>query len=142
ATLAVEQPRATDKPAEIGPVDIVLFTVKLWDTEAAAESIKPLLGEDTGIVSLQNGVEKEDILRRVLGNEHVMGGVCYIAATIAAPGIIRTTGKMQRIVAGELGRATSPRAEAFVAAAKAAGIDAELASDVERAIWEKFVFLV
>jgi 2-dehydropantoate 2-reductase len=136
------KPKATDNPAEIGPVDIVLFTVKLWDTEAAAESIKPLIGKDTGVISLQNGVEKEEVLRRVLGEQHVMGGVCYIAATIAEPGVIRTTGKMQRIVTGEFGRETSPRAEAFVAAANGAGIDAELSADIERAIWEKFVFLV
>jgi 2-dehydropantoate 2-reductase len=71
-----------------------------------------------------------------------MGGVCYIAATIAEPGVIRTTGKMQRIVAGEFGQPAGARAEAFVAAAKAAGIDAELAPDIERAVWEKFVFLV
>jgi 2-dehydropantoate 2-reductase len=140
--LAIERPIATDQPAEIGPVDIVLFTVKLWDTEAAAASIKPLIGPDTGIISLQNGVEKEEVLRRVLGAEHVMGGVCYIAATIAEPGLIRVTGKMQRIVVGEFGRETSPRAEAFIAGAKASGIDAELSPDIERAIWEKFVFLV
>jgi 2-dehydropantoate 2-reductase len=141
-TIVLERPTATDSPAEIGPVDIVLFTVKLWDTEAAAESIRPLIGPETGVISLQNGVEKEAVLRRVLGAGHVMGGVCYIAATIVEPGLIRVTGKMQRIVAGEFGQAGSPRAEAFVAAARAAGIDAELSGDIERAIWEKFVFLV
>jgi 2-dehydropantoate 2-reductase len=134
--------QATDDPAAIGRVDIVLFTVKLWDTEAAAAAIRPLIGPETGVLSLQNGVEKDEVLRGLLGAEHVMGGVCYIAATIAEPALIRTTGKMQRIVAGEFGRERSPRAEAFVAAAKAAGIDAELSPDIERAIWEKFVFLV
>jgi 2-dehydropantoate 2-reductase len=140
--LVVERPIVTDNPGEIGPVDIVLFTVKLWDTESAAESIRPLIGPDTGVISLQNGVEKDAVLRRVLGAGHVMGGVCYIAATIAEPGVIRVTGKMQRIVAGEFGLQGSRRAEAFVAAARDAGIDAGLGVDIERAIWEKFVFLV
>ncbi|HEX4223085.1 MAG TPA: 2-dehydropantoate 2-reductase, partial [Pseudonocardiaceae bacterium] len=74
---------ATDDPATLEPVDLVLFGVKLWDTEQAAEQIKPLLGPDTAVVSFQNGVVKDDILRAALGAEHVLGGVAYIAATIA-----------------------------------------------------------
>src|SRR5689334_23726405 len=139
-SLRIAKPVATDDPGTIGPVDIVLFAVKLWDTETAAAAIRPLIGPGTGVLSLQNGVEKDEVLRQALGAEHVMGGVCYIAATIAEPGVIRTTGRMQRIVAGEFGRESSPRLEALVAAAKAAGIDAEPSRDIERAIWEKFVF--
>ena len=75
--------RATDDPASIGPVDVVLFTVKLWSTEEAASQLAPLMGRDTAVISLQNGVEANDVLARAVGREHLMGGVCYIAATLA-----------------------------------------------------------
>jgi 2-dehydropantoate 2-reductase len=88
-------PRATDDPADIGPVDLVLFGVKLWDTETAAKAVAPMIGPETAVVSLQNGVRKDDILRNVLGERAVMGGVCYIAAQIAEPGVIRHSGTMQ-----------------------------------------------
>ncbi len=79
----------------------MIFGVKLWDTEAAAAAIRPLVGEHTAVLSLQNGVVKDDILRRVLGDRAVVGGVGYIAATIAEPGVIRHTGTMQKLVFGE-----------------------------------------
>jgi 2-dehydropantoate 2-reductase len=133
---------ATDDPATLDPVDLVLFGVKLWDTEQAAEQIRPLLGPDTGVVSFQNGVVKDDILRGVLGAEHVLGGVCYIAATIAEPGVIEHSGTLARLVLGEYGGRQSARVEAFRAACADAGIEAEISDDIERAIWQKFVFLV
>ena len=91
----------TDDPRTIGKVDLVLFSVKLRDTEAAAQSIKPLFGPDTGIVSFQNGVQKDDILRGVFGDKPVMGGVAYIATAIGRPGVIKHTGTLQRLVFGE-----------------------------------------
>jgi len=135
-------PRVTEDPAEIGPVDLVLFGVKLWDTESAAKAIVPLIGRGTAIVSLQNGVRKDDILREVLGSSAVMGGVCYIAAQIAEPGVIRHSGTMQKIVFGEYDGKRSARAETFLEACRRAGIDAEISSDIRRTVWEKFVFLV
>jgi 2-dehydropantoate 2-reductase len=135
-------PQATDHPAEIGPVDVVLFGVKLWDTEAAAKTVAPLLGPATAVVSLQNGVRKDDILREALGAHAVMGGVCYIAAQIAEPGVIRHSGSMQKIVFGEYAGSRTARAEAFFDACQRAGVDVEISSDIRRAIWEKFVFLV
>jgi 2-dehydropantoate 2-reductase len=134
--------RATDDPREIGPVDLVLFGVKLWDTSAAAEAIRPLLGLDTAVVSFQNGVVKDDILMETLGRRAVIGGVCYIAATIAEPGVIVHTGTMQRLVFGEYDGTRSARVELFEAACRQAGIDAEVSADITRALWEKFVFLV
>lgn len=134
--------RATDDPREVGPVDLVLFGVKLWDTEAAAQQLRPMLGEHTAVVSFQNGVAKDEVLQAVLGERAVMGGVCYIAATIAEPGVIRHVGTMQRLVFGDYGVPTSPRAEAFLAACRAAGIDAEISADIRLTIWEKFVLLV
>lgn len=133
---------ATDDPARIGPVDVVLFGVKLWDTETAAELVKPMLGEQTAVVSFQNGVVKDDILRRALGDEHIIGGVCYIAATIAEPGLIRHTGPLQKLVFGEYDGTTSPRVAAFRDACVDGGIDVEVSVHIEQTIWEKFVFLV
>ena len=140
--LRLAKPRASDDPAGLGPVDVVLFGVKLWDTEIAARTVLPLLGPDTAVVSFQNGVQKDDVLKRVLGERAILGGVAYIAATIARPGVIRHTGTMQKLVFGEYGGARSARTEALLDACRRAGIDAEISADIRRAIWEKFVFLV
>lgn len=140
--LHIAKPTVTDDPAQIGPVDLVLFGVKLWDTETAALAIAPLVGPETAVVSFQNGVQKDDVLRRVLGTQAVMGGVCYIAATIAKPGVIQHTGTLQKLVFGEYDGTRSPRAERFYDACRRAGIDAEISPDIQLALWEKFVFLV
>ena len=131
-----------DDPAAIGPVDVALVAVKLWDTAVALARAGPLLGPDTVVISFQNGVAKDDELRAAVGAEHVAGGLCYVSAVIERPGVVRQTGSMQRIVVGEYGAASvSARLEAFVAACRAAALDAAIAPDVERALWEKFVFL-
>lgn len=132
----------SDDPARLGKADIVLFGVKLWDTEAAAELIKPLFADRTAVVSFQNGVVKDDILRRVLGAAHVIGGVCYIAATIAEYGVIRHANTLQKLVFGEYDGTTSQRVRQFRDACADSGIDAETSDRIEQAVWEKFVFLV
>jgi 2-dehydropantoate 2-reductase len=134
--------RATDDPAAIGPVDIVLFSVKLWDTETAARLIAPLVGPETAVISFQNGVQKDDILKRVFGDRHVMGGVCYAAVSILQPGVIRHLGSLQRLVFGEYDGSQSARAQALLDACRKGGIDAELSTDIRRMLWEKYVFLV
>ena len=126
---------ATDDPADIGPVDAVMFAVKLWDVEAAAKQLAPLLHERTVVIPFQNGIESPDLLKKHIPARHVLGGVVYIATGIEAPGVILHTGTMQRMQIG-------PGAEAFVQACMAAGINVEQAADIERARWEKFVFLV
>ena len=133
---------ATEDPASIGTVDLVILSVKLWDTEAAAQQVKPIVGPDTAVLSLQNGVTKDAIMRRVFGDKAVMGGVCYVATHISRPGTIRQTGTMQRIVVGEYGGRKSRRAEELHAALASSGVTAELSDDVRRSIWEKYVFLV
>jgi 2-dehydropantoate 2-reductase len=133
---------ATDDPRSIGPVDIVLFGVKLWDTESAARSLLPIVGPQTGIISFQNGVQKDDALRTVFGADAVMGGVAYMATTIGRPGVIAQTGTMQRMIFGEYDGRRSRRAEALFAAAREGGINAEISGDIRRAIWEKYIFLV
>jgi 2-dehydropantoate 2-reductase len=133
---------ATDDPRTIGPVDMVLFSVKLWDTEKAARSLLPVMGPQTGVISFQNGVQKDDALRKVFGADAVMGGVAYMATTIGRPGVIVQTGTMQRVIFGEYDGRRSPRAEALLAAARSGGINAEISDDIRRAVWEKFAFLV
>ena len=140
--LHIAAPRATDEPASAGPVDLVIFAVKLWDTESAARAALSLLGPSTALVSFQNGVQKDEILRSIVGDDALVGGVCYIAATIASPGVIQHAGTMQKLVFGEFDGNSSPRIEAFLSACKSAGIDAEISADIRRATWEKFVFLV
>jgi 2-dehydropantoate 2-reductase len=132
---------ATDDPASIGEVDVVMFCVKLWDVEPAAQRIRPLLGSRGVAIPFQNGIDSPGLLARILGPEHVIGGIAYIAASIASPGVIRHVGTMARLRVGAFDGIRSDAAEAFVAAAKAAGIDIALAPDVRRALWEKFVFL-
>lgn len=139
--LLLQPVKATERPAEIGPVDVVLFTVKLWDTDAAARAIRPLVGPGTAVVTFQNGVDSAERLAAALGTAPVVGGVCHIAAAIAAPGVIRHTGTLARLTVGELRGGTSGRVAAFAKAARRAGIDITEADDIRRAIWEKFVFL-
>jgi 2-dehydropantoate 2-reductase len=134
--------RATDDPREIGPVDLVLFAVKLNATEAALKSIAPLFGPKTAIVSFQNGVLKDDYLRAAYDAERVFGGVGYVGSAIDRPGVIRQVGPMQRLLFGEFDGTRSRRVEAFAEACRAGGIAAEISDDIRRAIWEKFVFLV
>jgi 2-dehydropantoate 2-reductase len=139
--LTIDPARATDDPAEIGPADVVLFAVKLYDTEAAGRALAPLVGEATAVLSLQNGVEAEAQLAAIVGPEHVMGGVAQIAAVIDSPGVIRHSSPFARIIFGELDGRRSPRAEALLAACESAAIDAHLSEEIETEIWNKFVFL-
>ncbi|MFC5499467.1 ketopantoate reductase family protein [Caenimonas terrae] len=133
---------ATDQPAEIGVADVVMLCVKLWDTEQAIAQIRPLVGPDTAVISFQNGVLKDQFLRAAFDERQLMGGVGYVATTIEAPGVIRQTGPMQRLLFGEFDGSRSPRGEALLAACLAGGIQAELSTDIRREIWQKFVFLV
>jgi 2-dehydropantoate 2-reductase len=133
---------ATDDPRAIGPVDLVMLCVKLWDTESAIEQIRPLVGPQTTIVSFQNGVLKDQFLRAAFDERQLMGGVGYVATTIEAPGVIRQTGPMQRLLFGEFDGSRSARGEALLAACLAGGIKAELSTEILREIWQKYVFLV
>lgn len=134
--------KAVDDVAKIEAVDLVIVAVKLWDTQSVARTLAPLAEKGAAVVSLQNGVTKDDILRANVAPSAVMGGVCYIAARIAEPGVIEHTGAMQRIVFGEFDGSRSPRAQAFLKACEAAKIDVELSTNIARVTWEKFVFLV
>ena len=141
-TIHVPRVTVTDDPATIGVADLVLIAVKLWDTEAAAHAVTPLVGPKTAVVSLQNGVIKDDILRRAFGEAAVMGGVGYVAANISRPGVIHQTGTMQRCILGEYDGRRSARVEELHEALLRAGIKAEISDDIRRTTWEKYVFLV
>mgnify|MGYP003571169237 CR=1 FL=1 len=131
----------TDNPADVGPVEAVLFAVKLWDTDEAAEACKPLLGAQTVVVPFQNGVSSIAVLVEHLGARHVAGGVAHIAAVIGGPGVIRHNGTMAKLTVGERDGSHSARIEKLLAAFKDAGFDYAQADDITRTIWEKFVFL-
>jgi 2-dehydropantoate 2-reductase len=137
----IARPRLADDPASAGPVDVVLFAVKLWDTEGAAKALRPLVAGGGVIVPFQNGVESVDRIGAVVGAARVMGGVAYIAATIAEPGVVAHTGTMARLRFGPTIAAQRPAGEALLDACKGAGLDAELSPDIRRALWEKFAFL-
>ena len=148
--LKVESPRgdthlvptqATDDPKTVGPVDVVLFCVKLWDVESAGAAIKPMVGKDTAVIPLQNGVDAAERLAPILGQQAVMGGVANISATIAEPGVIRQTGTVMRMVFGELDGSRSTRAEAFAALCGKAGIDGVASPAILTELWMKFILL-
>ncbi|RPH58211.1 MAG: 2-dehydropantoate 2-reductase [Burkholderiales bacterium] len=133
--------RATDDPADIGPVDFVLFCVKLWDVESAGERIKPLIGPGTAVLPLQNGIDAHERLIPILGVRAVMCGVAQISASITAPGTITQVGTFMRMVFGELDGRRSQRAEDFLALCQKAGFDAALSEQILTDLWMKFILL-
>lgn len=138
---AVELP-ATDDPANIGSCDYVLFCVKAYDTRDAAADLSPLLGENTAVVSFQNGVDNERWLADSIGENHVVGGVAYIFSTIKDPGVIEHTGGPARFIVGELDGRRTDRIEALDdALSESEGIDAVLADDIHVELWRKFAFI-
>jgi 2-dehydropantoate 2-reductase len=133
--------RASDDPSAVGPVDLVIFAVKLYDTEPAAQATRALVGAETGVVTFQNGVDAPTILADALGAAHVIGGVARIAAVVAEPGVIRHTGTMAEFAFGELDGTRSERVAALAEALETAGVDHEVSADIWRAIWAKMAFL-
>jgi len=133
--------RSTGRPEEVGPVDLVLFTVKAYDSASAAGSLRPLLKPDTAILTLQNGVESVEVLSDVVGSSHVLGGLCQIFCVLAAPGVVRYTGGPRRVVLGELDGSMTPRAQAARAAFAATGVPVELSTQILVDMWEKYIFI-
>ena len=133
---------ATADPADIGPVDVVLFCVKSYDTDDAAARLAPLLHDDTGVISLQNGIDNEERIAGVIGASHVLGGAAYIIASIREPGVVEAAGP-RHIVLGELdGPGRSTRIQAILDVAERAGLGVEAVEDVRIAKWEKYTLLV
>jgi 2-dehydropantoate 2-reductase len=140
--LHLKDVQATSDPASVGAVDIVLFAVKLWDTEIAAEAARPLLGPATRVITLQNGVDSVERVAPILGDDHVVGGTAYIATVVAAPGVIRHTSQFAGMRCGRIDGRDDSQLAAFADAAGAAGIDITVSSKINLDRWQKFVFLV
>ena len=133
---------ATDDPATIGRADLVLIAVKMSDTATALDLVAPLVDEQTTLLSLQNGVIKDFILKDRFGDKAVLGGVGYVAAVILRPGVIGQTGSLQKITIGEYDGTRSERVQTLVDSFASTGVEAQASSDIERTLWEKYVFLV
>jgi len=132
----------SDDPTEIGVADVVLFAVKLWDTEDAGNACKALLGDHTAIIILQNGIDGVARLTPVLGSNPLVSGVVYISAFIERPGVIRHHGNFARLQFGEKHGDETARLSSFLKVCQRAGIEAEISANIELAQWQKFVFLV
>ncbi len=138
----IDPVQATDDPAAVGPVDVVLVAVKTWQLPDAAEAMRPLVGPETIVVPLLNGVEAPAILAAVHGEEHVAGGLCSLITSIGGPGLIRHEGAPPRISFGRLDGRPDARLEALLGAlSRAEGVTAEIAADVEAAMWRKFLMI-
>jgi 2-dehydropantoate 2-reductase len=131
---------ATD-PKAVGPVDMILFCVKLWDLDKAAEQIKPMLKADTAVYSFQNGIYAEGRLAELLGPQHVIGGYAATPVTVVEPGVIRQFGEWCTLGFGELDNRRTPRIENFLAICQRAKIDSLIEKDVLAALWMKFIFI-
>ena len=133
--------QATDDPSEIGPVDLILFCVKTYDTDTAAESIRPLIHPETMLLSLQNGIDNEERIARATGHTPGVGAVAYVTSVIKAPGVIAQTSGPGKIIFGELSGSTSARTERLCDVLQEAGIIAEVHPDIRNALWQKFLFI-
>jgi len=138
---------ATDDATDVGPVDFVFFTVKSYDTDQAAQRLAPLLrpaGSNpyaTAVVSFQNGIDNEERIAAVIGGEHVVGGVSYVFASIAEPGVISHTGGPSSLIFGEFSGERSERVEALLELCRRADVKADIADDIRVVLWTKYAFL-
>ncbi len=140
--LHVPKVAATDDPKSVPPVDVVLFAVKLWDTEKAGEMIRPIVGSDTRVITLQNGVDSVERLQPILGKDNVVGGMAYIASVMSAPGVVTHTSEFAQMRCGRVDGKPDDKLTAFADAARQANVDIALTDTIDLDRWKKFVFLV
>lgn len=140
--IVIQPAQATDDPGQAGVVDAVILGVKTWQVTEAARAMRPMIGPETFVVPLQNGVEAASQLSEVLGAEHVLGGLCGTISLIVAPGRIRSIGEAHFIKLGELDRRPSARAERLRQVFERAGVKVEVPPDIDVALWEKFLFVI
>lgn len=139
--IALARVEASDEPARIGAVDVVLVTVKAYDLAAAAQALRPLVGPETAVIPLLNGVDSAERLAAVVGERAVLGGLAYISGRIEAPGVVRQTGPLNRLLFGERAGGPSERGRRIEAAFRQAGLTAELVADIRKELWRKFLFM-
>jgi 2-dehydropantoate 2-reductase len=137
----VEHPNATDDPRSVGAVDAVLLAVKAWQIAEAAESTKPMIGPNTIVVPLENGIDAPEVIASIIGREHTAGGLCAIVSYIVAPGHIRHAASEPIVMFGELDNARTERIQSLRQAFVKAGINAQVPEDIHRSMWTKFLFI-
>jgi 2-dehydropantoate 2-reductase len=137
----VSPAHATAEPAEVGPVDLVLFTTKTYHTDLAAQAIKPMVGPETVVVPLQNGIDAAERIGAYVGEEHLVGGATWLSAAIEVPGVIGQYSQFRRVVLGEFNGKVTTRLQAIYEALEATGITVELSDDIIKVLWTKFVFI-
>jgi 2-dehydropantoate 2-reductase len=135
----VSSVQATDDPRQIGPVDVVLVAVKAWQVPEAAQAMRPMVGAETSVVPLQNGLEAPAQLAEALGESHIIGGSCIISSSIVAPGCVRHAGLKPSVTFGELDDRPSPRTAHLHDAFVRAGVTAIIPANIQVAIWQKFM---
>jgi 2-dehydropantoate 2-reductase len=133
--------QATDDPREVGPVDLILFCVKTYGTDAAAWSIRPLIHPDTMLISLQNGIDNDERIARVAGHTSGIGAVAYVVSAIKAPGVVAQTAGPGKIILGELSGGASARTQQLHDVLQRAGITREVHPDIQAILWQKFLFI-
>jgi 2-dehydropantoate 2-reductase len=139
---SIKSAQATDNPAEVGPVDWILFSVKTYDTESAARAMRPMIGRDTVVMTFQNGVDAAEEIGTIVGPERVLVAPTQITSNIVAPGVIQQKSPFRSTTIGEIGgQGLSPRVEQIVAAFKRTGIDVSAAPDGRIPLWHKFIFI-
>jgi 2-dehydropantoate 2-reductase len=137
----VKPAQATDDPAQIGPVDLVVFCTKTYSIDAAAQQIKPLVGPETTVLPLENGIDAANRIGAMVGMEHMLGGVTWISSAVESPGVIKQVSQFRRVVIGELDGQVTSRAQAVHKAFEDTGITADLSENVLKILWTKFVFI-
>ncbi len=133
--------KATESPSDVGVADLVLFCVKSYDTEQALQNISPLIGEDTAVLSFQNGIDNEDKIAQQVGKNHVLAGAISIESFIAEPGVIKQTWGPTLMAMGELDGTITSRAKRIQAALINAGLKCDLSNRILEVLWEKFLFI-
>ena len=133
--------RATDDVSEVGETDLVILGVKAWHVPEAARAIKPIVGANTTVLPLQNGVEAVPQLVEELGVQHVIGGLCRIVSFVVEPGHIRHAGFTPSIIIGELDNQRTDRIVNIEQVFKRAGLEITIAADIQVALWMKFLFI-
>jgi 2-dehydropantoate 2-reductase len=137
----VRPAQATDDPGQVGPVDLVVFCTKSYSIDAAAQQIKPIVGAETTVLPLENGIDAADRIGAVVGMERMLGGVTWISSAIEAPGVIKQISQFRRVVMGELDGEVTPRLQAIHKAFEETGITAERSENILKIMWTKFVFI-
>ncbi|MQF65084.1 2-dehydropantoate 2-reductase [SAR202 cluster bacterium AC-409-J13_OGT_754m] len=137
-TVSVEAKENSDG---VGVMDLIFFTVKTYDTNLALKQIGSMVGDQTGVVTLQNGIDNHDIISKSIGNNFVLPGSIYIETRIESPGVIKQSGKVVRVVLGELDGSITDRAKNIQMSIEQSGIQCDISSDIRKSLWTKFLFI-